>query len=89
MARVKSIEEWVQNYLVGTIQGVYKTKRYWVKQGYDEDHATKNAIQYGVGQLAAGVGNTCDVKTTITMFREIAEIATAFVNKLEEIRRNP
>ena len=58
MVKVKSIEEIVQNYVIGTIQGVYKTKRYWVKQGYDEDHAIKNAVEYGIGQLAAGVGNT-------------------------------
>ena len=86
MAKVTSIEEWVQNYVIGTIQGVYKTKRYWVNQGYDEDHAIRNAIQYGIGQLAAGVGNTCDVKTTLKMFRELAEIATVFANKLEEIQ---
>ena len=88
MVKVKSIEEIVQNYVIGTIQGVYKTKRYWVKQGYDEGHAIKNAVEYGLGQLAAGVGNTCDVETTATMFRELAEIATVFANKLAEIRRN-
>jgi len=88
MAKITSIEEWVQNYVIGTIQGVYKTKRYWVNQGYDKNHAIKNAIQYGIGQLAAGVGKTCDVKTAITMFRELAEIATLFASKLEEIQHN-
>lgn len=82
--KVKSMEEWVQNYVIGTIQGVYRTKRHWMKQGYDEDHAIENAIQYGIGQLAAGVGKTCNVETTIRMFRELAEIATAFANKLEQ-----
>jgi len=88
MAKATSKEEWVQNYVIGTIQGVYKTKRHWINQGYDEHHAIKNAIQYGIGQLAAGVGNTCDVKTTITMFRELADIATVFANKLEETQHS-
>lgn len=86
MTKATSIEDWVKNYVLGTIPGVYKMKRYWVKQGYDEDHAINNAVQYGIGQLAAGVGSTCDVETTIKMFREIAEIATAFANKLEEVQ---
>jgi urocanate hydratase len=79
------MEEIVQNYVIGTIQGTFKTKRYWVKKGYNKDHAIKNAIEYGIGQLAAGVGKTCDAKTAVTIFREIAEIANAYANKLEEV----
>ena len=86
MTRVKSVEEMVQNYVIGTIQGVFKIKRYWMKQGYDEDHAIKNAVQYGIGQISAGVGRICDLETTIKMFREIADISTAFANTLEEVK---
>jgi len=82
--KVKPVEEVVQNYVIGTIQGVFKSKRHWMKQGYDEDHAIKNAIQYGIGQISAGVGRTCNLETTIEMFRELAEISTAFANRLEE-----
>jgi hypothetical protein len=82
--KVKSLKETVQNYVIGTIQGAFKVKRHWVKQGYDEDHAVKNAVQYGIGQISAGVGRTCDLETTIKIFREIAEISTAFANTLKE-----
>lgn len=84
--KVKSVEEIVQNYVIGTIQGVFKFKRHWMKQGYNEDHAIKNAVQYGIGQISAGVGRICDLETTIGMFREIAEISTAFANRLEEVQ---
>ena len=87
MVTVKSIEECVQNYVIGAIQGVFKTKRYWMKQGYDEGHAIKNAIQYGIGHIRAGVGmDIPDLETTIKTFREMAEIATAFANLLEEVK---
>ena len=88
MVKVKSIEETVQNYVIGTIQGVFKTKRYWMKKGYDEDHAIKNAVQYGIGQIRAGVGDICDIETTIKTFREMAEISTVFANLLEEVKGN-
>lgn len=85
--KVKSLEEWTQNYVIGAIQGVFKTKRYWMKQGYDEQHAIENAVKYGIGQIRAGVGTDIhDLETTIKTFREIAEIATAFANLLEEVK---
>jgi len=87
MVKVKSIEEWAQNYVIGAIQGVFKTKRYWMKQGYDEDHAIKNAVQYGIGQVRAGVGmDIPNLEATVRTFREIAEISTGFADLLEEVK---
>ncbi len=83
MSKTKSIEETVQNYVIGAIQGAFKTKRYWMKKGYDKDHAIKNAVNYGIGQVCAGIGDICDLETAVKMFREIAGISTAFADTLE------
>jgi hypothetical protein len=85
MSRAKSIEEVVQNYVIGAIQGAYKTKRHWIKEGYDEAHAIKNAVKYGIGQISAGIGGTCDLKTAVKMFRKLAVISTTFADTLEEV----
>jgi len=71
MSRSKSIEEVVQNYVIGAIQGAFKTKRYWMKQGYDEGHAIKNAVKYGIGQISAGIGGKCDLETAVNMFKRL------------------
>ncbi len=84
MSRAKSIEEVVQNYVIGEIQGAYKTKRYWMKQGYDEAHAIKNAVKYGIGQIPAEIGGTCYFETAVKMFREIAVTSTTFADTLGE-----
>ena len=84
--RVKSLEEWAQNYVIGTIQGALKTKRHWMKQGYDEKHSIENAVKYGMAQISAGIGETCDLETAVKMFREMAEISTAFADALEEAK---
>jgi hypothetical protein len=83
--KVKSIEQTIENYVLGTIQGAFKTRRYWMNQGYDEDHAIKNAVNYGVGQIKAGV-SARNFEATIEMFREVAGIATAFANMLEKVK---
>jgi hypothetical protein len=83
MVKVKSVEEAVENYVIGVIQGAFKTKRYWMKQGYDEEHAIKNAVNYAIGQIKAGISmNKNEIEATIGKFREIAEIANAFADLL-------
>lgn len=86
--KIKSIEETVQNYVIGVIQGAFKTKRHWMKKGFDEKRAIENAIRYGIGQIRAGVGNICNIETAINIFREISQISTCFANLLEEIKSN-
>jgi len=83
MVKVKPIEEWVENYVISTIQGAFKTKRHWMKEGYDEKHAIKNAVNYALGQLKASVSSD-NIETTIKAFREMAVIATTFANLLEQ-----
>jgi len=86
--KVKSVEESVENYVIGTIQGAFKTKRYWRGQGYDENHAISNAVEYGIGQIKAGV-NIQNLEHIIGVFREISGIATAFADMLENAKSNP
>jgi len=83
MVKVKSIEETVENYVIGVIPGVFKTKRYWMKKGYDEKHAIQNAVKYGIRQIEAGV-SAHNLETTINIFREMAVIATTFADLLEQ-----
>jgi hypothetical protein len=83
MVRVKSVEEAVENYVIGVIQGAFKTKRYWMKQGYDEEHAIKNAVNYAIGQIKAGISmDRKEIEATISKFREMAEIANALADSL-------
>lgn len=80
--KVKSKEEWVENYLIGVIQGTIKTKRYWMKKGYDESHAIKNAVKYAIGQISAGLGGSFDREYVASLFTEMAGICQAFANML-------
>jgi len=80
--KVKSVEESVENYVAGTIQGAFKTKRYWMSQGYDKKHAVNNAVQYAVGQIKAGT-SADNLERVIGIFRELSGIATAFADMLE------
>jgi len=82
MAKVKSIEEWVLNYIISVVPGAIKTKWYWMKQGYNEDHAIENAVKYGIGQLSAGVGDIYDQQTSARILREMADICNAFAELL-------
>ncbi|MFX1518704.1 MAG: hypothetical protein ACFFCD_02105 [Promethearchaeota archaeon] len=75
MVKTKSIEEYVENYVIGTIQGMLKTKRYWLRRGFSINRATENAMKYGVGQLSVGVGTTVTLKQAEGLFRELADLA--------------
>lgn len=80
MVKTKSVEEWVENYIIGTIPGMLKTKRYWLRRGFSIDRATENAIKYGVGQLSVGVGTTVTLKQAEGIFRELADVANAMAD---------
>jgi len=82
MVKVKSIEECVLNYIISVVPGAIKTKWYWMKQGYNEDHAIGNAMKYGIGQLSAGVGDSYDRETCARILREMADICNAFAELL-------
>nr|MDO8089263.1 hypothetical protein [Candidatus Sigynarchaeota archaeon] len=83
--KIKPLEEIVENYVIGTIQGAYKMKRYWKERGWDEEHAIDYATRYAIGQLKSGVGESCDVEKAIAIFREISAIATALADFLERV----
>lgn len=53
--KVKSVDEWVRNYVISTVAGMLKTKEHWMKQGFDEGRATDKALKYAIGQLGAGI----------------------------------
>ena len=80
MVKIKPIEEWVENYVIGTIQGMFKQKRHWLQKGFPMERAIKNAINYGINQLSAGVGSTVTSERAEEMLREIATIANAMAD---------
>lgn len=73
-----SLDETIDNYILSTILGTYKTKRFWMKQGYNEEKAIQNATKYALGMLREKL----DPKY-IDMFREVAVIANFLADILE------
>jgi hypothetical protein len=82
---MKSKEEWIENYVIGAVQGAFKTKRYWMKKGFDAPSSIQKAVNYAVGQLSAGIGKSNLTKAE-SAFREMGKIAEAFANMIAEVR---
>lgn len=82
---MKSIKETVENYLIGTIHGAYKTKRYWIKKGFDSNSAVEKATKYAFGQIEAGLGETFNWKDVEEIFREIGAIANVFADLSKQL----
>lgn len=80
MVKGKSIDEVVENYVIGAIQGAFKTKRYWMKRGFNEESSIKKAINYATGQLNAGTGGNLSISDAEAIFREIGAIAEALAD---------
>ena len=74
----KTLKEAVDNYILSTILGTYKTKRHWMKQGYDEDKAIQNALNYALGMLKENPD-----PRYAEIFREMAAIANLLADILE------
>ena len=85
---MKTIEETIENYLIGTIQGAYKTKRNWIKKGFDNSSAIEKATSYAFGQIEVGIGETFDWKDVEEMFREIGVIANVFADLSKQLHEN-
>ena len=85
---VKSINESIENYLIGTIQGAYKTKRYWMKKRFTEENAINKSITYAIHQIQSGIGETYTLQDVENMFREIGDIANALADSCKQANEN-
>jgi len=85
---MKTIDETMENYLIGTIPGAYKTKRHWIKKGFDKSSAIEKATSYAFGQIEAGIGRIFDWNDVEEMFREIGVIANAFADSSKQAHEN-
>ena len=85
---MKTIDETIGNYLIGTIQWAYKTKRYWIKKGFDENSAIGKATKYAFGQMEAGIGETFNKKDVEEIFREIGVIANVLADACKQANDN-
>lgn len=85
---MKKIEETIEDYVIGTIPGAYKTKRYWIKKGFDEDSAIEKAIKYAFGQMKAGIGESFNLKDAENGFREMGEIANVLADACKQTNDN-
>lgn len=83
--KTKQIDETIENYLIGTVHGVYKTKRHWLKKGFDEESAIDKSIKYAFGQMKAGIGETFDWKDVENIFREIGVIANVLADSCQQV----
>lgn len=78
--KTKSLEEIVDNYIIGAIQGAYKQKRHWINKGFSESKAIENAINWAIRML----DESSDPGYHATIFRELEAIANALATVLEK-----
>jgi len=84
--KMKIVDETVENYVIGTIQGAFKTKRHWMKKHSDEDSSIEKAVSYAFGQIIAGTGSNVSLEDAEELFREISAIADSFADACKQLR---
>jgi len=84
--KAKAFDETAENYVIGTIQGAFKTKRHWMKKGFDEDSSIEKAVSYAFGQIMAGTGSNVSLEDAEKAFREISAIAHSFADACKQLR---
>jgi len=86
--KTKTIDESVENYVIGTVQGAYRTKRNWMKKKFDEDSAIKKTLDWAYAQIEAGIGETFSLKDAEAGFREMSEIANILAEACRQANNN-
>ena len=82
---MKNIDETIENYLIGTIAGAYKTKRYWMDKRFDEKSAIEKSVKYAIGQMESSIGNTLSWKNVESIFREISVISDSLADYCKHV----
>jgi hypothetical protein len=85
---MKTIKETIENYLIGTIKGAYKTKKHWMKKGFEKSSAIEKAWRYAIGQIEAGIGENINWNDAEEIYREIGAIANAFADLSKQVHES-
>lgn len=83
--KTKTIHETLEDYVIGTVHGAYRTKRHWIKQGFEEDDAIKKTLSWAYAQVGVGTGDTFNLKDAENGFREMSEIANVLADACKQV----
>ncbi len=81
--KVVSVEDWVRQYALSTVKGSLNFAEHFARRGYSSKHASQNAVNYGIGQLEAGV-SIDNIERIEGDFRAMAVIAESLAEYLEK-----
>ena len=83
--KVKSIEETLEDYVISTVGGAYRTKRHWINEGFDEKSAIKKTLNWAYSQIEAGIRQKFTWQDAEKGFREMTEIANVFADYCKQV----
>lgn len=86
--KTKSFEDTLEGYVLSTVKGAYRFKKYWMNKGYNENSSIERAINYAFGQINSAIGDSFSWEEAEFSFRELSNIANALANYCVQNKSN-